>query len=64
MTTATLPPRVAELIEILAASAAKIAALESCRIEADCSGANIRLRVYPAAAPTVDAKRSTIRTAR
>jgi hypothetical protein len=58
-----LPPRVAELIEILTASAAKIAA-QDCRIEADCSGANIRVRVYPATAPTVDAKRSTIRTAR
>jgi hypothetical protein len=57
---AKLPPRVAELVELLASNAGKIAA-QDCRIEVDCAGGNLRMRVRPVAAPVVDVQRSLSR---
>ncbi len=58
--TTKLPPRVAELVELLANNAAKIAA-QDCRIEVDCAGGNLRLRVRPTTPPVVDLQRSLAR---
>jgi hypothetical protein len=56
-----LPPRVAQIIELIADNARTIAGHDSLGIHIDCSGGNVRLRAHPAPPSAIDVKRSIVR---
>lgn len=56
-----LPPRVAQIIELLAANARALSAADAIGITIDCAGGNVRVRAHPAASPVLDVRRSVTR---
>lgn len=61
--TDTLPPRVAQIADLLAQHAAKIAAQDAGRLVISYSGSTVSFRVLPAERPVVDERRSLLRRA-